>query len=87
MHFDEAVRAAGYEHHSDFRIDKLFEEAPYYGEILDHEKTPCFQGVGRVSADERTRSNRNEAPRAARGLPGGAALRAVAPKVFLPWPS
>jgi CRISPR-associated endonuclease Csn1 len=50
MHFDEAVRAAGYEHHSDFRIDKLFEQAPYYGEILDRYVAPASQNSG--SEDE-----------------------------------
>jgi CRISPR-associated endonuclease Csn1 len=50
MHFDEAVQAAGYKHHSDFRIDQLFEEAPYYGEILDRYVVPVSPNSG--SADE-----------------------------------
>lgn len=50
MHFDEAVRAAGYEHHSDFRPEKLFEEAPYYGEVLDRYVVPVSGNSG--SADE-----------------------------------
>jgi CRISPR-associated endonuclease Csn1 len=50
MHYDEAVQAAGYKHHSDFRIDKLFGAAPYYGEILDRYAVPVSGNSG--SADE-----------------------------------
>ena len=50
MHFDEAVQAAGYKHHSDFRLDKLFEDAPYYGEVLDRYVAPVSPNSG--SADE-----------------------------------
>ncbi len=50
MHFDEAVQAAGYKHHSDFRLDELFDEAPYYGKILDRYVVPLSSNSG--SADE-----------------------------------
>jgi CRISPR-associated endonuclease Csn1 len=50
MHFDEAVQAAGYKHHSDFRLDELFEKAPYYGEVLDRYVVPVSANSG--SPDE-----------------------------------
>ena len=34
MGYDEAVKAAGYEHHSDFRNDEAHDSLPYYGEVL-----------------------------------------------------
>ena len=34
MGYDAAVKAAGYEHHSDFRNDEAHERLPYYGEAL-----------------------------------------------------
>lgn len=51
LHYDEAVQAAGYKHHSDFRIDQLFGAAPYYGEVLDRYVVPVNGNSG--SADER----------------------------------
>lgn len=50
MHFDEAVQAAGYEHHSDFRTGEVFAEAPYYGEVLERYMAPVAKNAG--SADE-----------------------------------
>lgn len=34
IRYSDAVQAAGYEHHSDFRDGELVEELPYYGEAL-----------------------------------------------------
>ncbi len=51
MHFDEAVQAAGYKHHSDFRTGEVFDEAPYYGEVLDRYVAPVSANSG--SADEK----------------------------------
>ena len=34
LRYDEAVRAAGYAHHSDDRTGELLPELPYYGEVL-----------------------------------------------------
>lgn len=34
IRYDEAVQAAGYDHHSDFRDGALLDELPYYGEAL-----------------------------------------------------
>jgi CRISPR-associated endonuclease Csn1 len=51
MRYDEAVQAAGYKHHSDFRDGDIFDEAPYYGEILDRYVVPVTGNSG--SAEER----------------------------------
>lgn len=50
MRYDEAVRAAGYEHHSDFRTGEVFDEAPYYGQILERYMAPVGKNSG--SPDE-----------------------------------
>ena len=50
MHFDEAVQAAGYAHHSDFRTGEIFDEAPYYGEVLERYMVPVGKNSG--SSDE-----------------------------------
>lgn len=34
MGYSEAVRAAGYDHHSDFRGEEAHDSLPYYGEVL-----------------------------------------------------
>ena len=60
MGYSEAVLAAGYPHHSDFRNEEAHEYLPYYGEILqrevvgaDSEKDPDKDGeparYGRIS--------------------------------------
>jgi CRISPR-associated endonuclease Csn1 len=50
MHYDEAVQAAGYRHHSDFRTGEIFEAAPYYGQILERYMVPVSGTSG--SKDE-----------------------------------
>lgn len=50
MYFDEAVQAAGYAHHSDFRTGEIFDEAPYYGEVLERYMVPVAKSSG--SPDE-----------------------------------
>ena len=50
MHYDEAVQAAGYKHHSDFRTGEVFQAAPYYGQILERQMMPVNGTSG--SADE-----------------------------------
>ena len=49
--FSDAVQAAGYEHHSDFRSAEAHDSLPYYGEVLerdaigaDHAKDPEIDG-------------------------------------------
>jgi len=51
MHYDEAVQAAGYKHHSDFRTGQVFDTAPYYGQILERYMVPVSGTSG--SDDER----------------------------------
>jgi CRISPR-associated endonuclease Csn1 len=55
MHFDEAVQAAGYKHHSDFRVGELFDEAPYYGEILDRYVVPVSSSSGSAEEEQHGR--------------------------------
>ncbi|TXL77613.1 type II CRISPR RNA-guided endonuclease Cas9 [Vineibacter terrae] len=50
MHYDEAVQAAGYRHHSDFSTGEVFTDAPYYGQILERYMVPVSGVSG--SADE-----------------------------------
>jgi CRISPR-associated endonuclease Csn1 len=50
MHYDEAVQAAGYTHHSDFRTGEVFDKAPYYGQILERYMVPVSGTSG--SPDE-----------------------------------
>ncbi len=51
MGYDEAVKSAGYEHHSDFRNNEAHGSLPYYGEVLprdavgaDLKKDPVMDG-------------------------------------------
>ncbi|NQW51109.1 MAG: type II CRISPR RNA-guided endonuclease Cas9 [Rhodospirillales bacterium] len=40
IRYDEAVQAAGYHHHSDFRDGELLDALPYYGEALQRYTAP-----------------------------------------------
>jgi len=63
--YSEAVKKAGFSHHSDFRDGEVLDELPYYGEVLERYIMP---GTGEPTDPEETRIGRLTNPTVHIGL-------------------
>lgn len=66
LRYDEAVIAAGYPHHSDFRNDKAHDRLPYYGVVLERDVVGADRNA--PEADEAKRYGRFPNPTVHVGL-------------------